>query len=52
MEIHLARNLTSLNLALDALDEWIVVVDDAAKIQFINLPYPENRKAPSFMAEI
>lgn len=41
MNIDLNRDLTSLNLALDALDEWIVVVDDAAKIQFINLPYAQ-----------
>ena len=41
MSIHLGRDLASLNLALDALDEWVVVVDDSAKILFINQPYAQ-----------
>lgn len=41
MHIHLSRDLASLNLALDALDEWVVVVDEAARIQFINKPYAQ-----------
>ncbi|MDO6563366.1 sigma 54-interacting transcriptional regulator [Amphritea sp. 1_MG-2023] len=39
MNMLLNRDLNSLNLALDALDEWVVVVDHAANIQFINQPY-------------
>ena len=41
MSIHLGRDLASLNLALDALDEWVVVVDESAKILFINQPYAQ-----------
>lgn len=41
MDIHVNRTLGSLNLALDALNEWIVVVDHAANIQFINQPYAQ-----------
>ncbi|RTE64808.1 PAS domain-containing protein [Amphritea opalescens] len=41
MDISLNRDLDSLNLALDALDEWVVVVDHEANIQFINQPYAQ-----------
>ena len=41
MDVRLISNLDSLNLALDALDEWVVVVDDSAKILFINQPYAQ-----------
>lgn len=41
MSIHLGRDLASLDLALDALDEWVVVVDESAKILFINQPYAQ-----------
>nr|WP_320135422.1 sigma 54-interacting transcriptional regulator [uncultured Amphritea sp.] len=41
MDMQLNRDLDSLNLALDALDEWVVVVDHVAKIQFINRPYAQ-----------
>ncbi len=41
MDVRLSRDLTSLNLALDALNEWVVVVDEAAKILFINQPYAQ-----------
>lgn len=41
MGVQLSRDLASLNLALDALAEWIVVVDAASKIKFINQPYAQ-----------
>jgi len=41
MKMNLSRDITSLTLALDALDVWIVVVDEAAKILFINQPYAQ-----------
>lgn len=41
MDVQLSRDLASLNLSLDALDEWIVVVDADTKIKFINRPYAQ-----------
>lgn len=41
MDVQLDRDLASLNLSLDALDEWIVVVDAETKIKFINRPYAQ-----------
>lgn len=41
IDMQLNRDLDSLNLAFDALDEWVVVVDHSAKIQFLNLPYAQ-----------
>ena len=41
MDVRLISNLDSLNLALDALDEWVVVVDEVAKVLFINQPYAQ-----------
>lgn len=39
MNVHLSREISFLGIALDALNEWVVVVDELAKILFINRPY-------------
>lgn len=41
MDVQLGKGLASLNLALDALGEWVIVVDAASKIKFINRPYAQ-----------
>lgn len=41
MDVQLSKGLASLNLALDALGEWVIVVDAASRIKFINRPYAE-----------
>ena len=41
MDVQLSKGLASLNLALDALGEWVVVVDAASRIKFINRPYAQ-----------
>lgn len=41
MDMQLSRDLSSLNLALDTINEWVVVVDAASKITYINRPYAQ-----------
>ncbi len=41
MDVQLSKGLASLNLALDALGEWVIVVDAFGRIKFINRPYAE-----------
>ena len=41
MDMQLSKDLSSLNLALDTINEWVVVVDAASKITYINRPYAQ-----------